>query len=674
MQPAEVPDAGAATPAEARGGAPAAPLPLPPPPPPRSSPAPAPAPPPPRSAASGNHLLNFRSYAGPPAGRGAAGAPPPSGRRRPPRARPAPYDRAAFVHSNFRFLVSDAILAEARYREDPDLPLDWDDICLVETLAAAPPTCPIALAPLSAADAPVITPCGHMFSAAAIAAHLAARGGAAAAAGPCPLCFAPVAARELRLAAVRLAAPPAAGEEAAFALLRRRRGSILPVAVGALAPATASGSAPPRCDPFSKFTAVADPSALWAEAGAALAATTARLRAEGGSEAPGELAAVAAATEALAARARAWTERRARALLERAEDAAAAGPGPECAGRAVAAAVRAAADDAAAAAARAAGRTAAAAALDAAFPALAVAASPPRAAGWPRGGGGAAPAPPAAALAPSSARQPTSAPAAAPATSSSAADDDDLFLFQLADGQPVFLHPLNARMLAAHHGSFAACPFTVAARVLELEAAAQDEGGRRRLRALAHLPLGARYSLAEVDLAPLLPPAALTPFAEELAARAARRAGRARKAAAAARREAAAEAAARRAAARTGISAAELRAMPLPGEAAPAAGAAAPADKGEEDGGDGFEAYDAVALGASPGARGVSFAAIARDGFGATGPALGGPEAAPGGAALLGAWGARPAAPAPPPPGDAGGTPRRSKKGLVLLSSTQRRY
>jgi hypothetical protein len=229
-------------------------------------------------------------------------------------------------------------------------------------------------------------------------------------------------------------------------------------------------------------------------------------------------------------------------------------------------------------------------------------------------------------------------------------------------------------MLAAHHGSFAACPFTVAARVLELEAAAQDEGGRRRLRALAHLPLGARYSLAEVDLAPLLPPAALTPFAEELAARAARRAGRARKAAAAARREAAAEAAARRAAARTGISAAELRAMPLPGEAAPAAGAAAPADKGEEDGGDGFEAYDAVALGASPGARGVSFAAIARDGFGATGPALGGPEAAPGGAALLGAWGARPAAPAPPPPGDAGGAPRRTKKGLVLLSSTQRRY
>jgi hypothetical protein len=669
MQPTEVPEAGAATPAEARGAAPAA---APPPAPPRSSPAPAPAPPPSRAAASGNHLLNFRSYAGPPPGRGAAGAPPPPGRRRPPRARPAPYDRAAFVHSNFRFLVSDAVLAEARYREDPDLPLDWDDICLVETLAAAPPTCPIALAPLSAADAPVITPCGHLFGAAAIAAHLTARGGAAAA-GPCPLCFAPVAARELRLAAVRLAAPPAVGEEAAFALLRRRRDSILPFAVGAPA-ATASGSAPPRCDQFSKFTAVADPSALWAEAGAALAAAAARLRAEGGSEAPGELAAVAAATEALAARARAWTERRARALLERAEDVAAAGPGPEDAGRAAAEAVRAAANAAAAAAARRAGRSAAAAALDAAFPALAVAASPPRAAGWPRGGDAAAPAPPppAAALAPSSAQQPTSAPAAAPAAAaSSSASADDLFLFQLADGQPVFLHPLNARMLAVHHGSFAACPSTVAARVLELEAAAQDEGVRRRLRALAHLPLCARFALAEVDLAPLLPPAALAPFAEELAARAARRAGRARKAAAAARREAAAEAAARRAAARTGISAAELRAMPLPGEAAPAASPVA-ADEDEDD--DGFEAYDAAALGTSPGALGVSFAAIARDGFGATGPALGGPEAAPGGAALLGAWGARPAAPAPPPPGDAGGTPRRSKKGLVLLSSTQRRY
>lgn len=52
---------------------------------------------------------------------------------------------------------------------------------------------------------------------------------------------------------------------------------------------------------------------------------------------------------------------------------------------------------------------------------------------------------------------------------------------------------------------------------------AQTDISRKRLRALSHLPLTGTFLLAEVALAPLLPPEALAPFAEELAARDKRR-------------------------------------------------------------------------------------------------------------------------------------------------------
>ncbi len=80
----------------------------------------------------------------------------------------------------------------------------------MEMLAPAPLRCPISL------DAPPlcaqITPCGHVFAFPAIMAHLAAHNNGAAArrAAPCPLCYAPVVARELRLVRVHLVAAPQA--------------------------------------------------------------------------------------------------------------------------------------------------------------------------------------------------------------------------------------------------------------------------------------------------------------------------------------------------------------------------------------------------------------------------------------------------------------------------------
>lgn len=117
---------------------------------------------------------------------------------------------------------------------------------------------------------------------------------------------------------------------------------------------------------------------------------------------------------------------------------------------------------------------------------------------------------------------------------------------------------------------------------------------------------------------------ALAPFADELAQREKRRVQRAKQEARRLRQERAAAAAAAAAAANTGLSAAELRAMPLP------AASLLPAAMGrqaEED-----AAVAAAAAGEGEGAPdeppptppqpGVSFARIARDGFAATGPSL----------------------------------------------------
>ena len=83
-------------------------------------------------------------------------------------------------------------------------------------LAPAPLRCPISL------DAPPlcaqITPCGHVFAFPAIMAHLAAHndGASVRRAAPCPLCYAPVVARELRLVRVHQVAPPQARTWALF--------------------------------------------------------------------------------------------------------------------------------------------------------------------------------------------------------------------------------------------------------------------------------------------------------------------------------------------------------------------------------------------------------------------------------------------------------------------------
>ena len=76
----------------------------------------------------------------------------------------------------------------------------------VEMLTAQEIKCPISL---EAPVCPQITPCGHVFAFPSILAHLMNHGGDnLRKSSPCPLCFQPIVARELRLVQIKVVTPP----------------------------------------------------------------------------------------------------------------------------------------------------------------------------------------------------------------------------------------------------------------------------------------------------------------------------------------------------------------------------------------------------------------------------------------------------------------------------------
>lgn len=88
-----------------------------------------------------------------------------------------------------------------QFDSDADRMFDWDDVILVDMRSSTPVQCPISLD--SPPVCPQITPCGHVFSFGSIMRHLMTHGGEQLRrSAPCPLCYQPLVARELRLVQV----------------------------------------------------------------------------------------------------------------------------------------------------------------------------------------------------------------------------------------------------------------------------------------------------------------------------------------------------------------------------------------------------------------------------------------------------------------------------------------
>uniref|UniRef100_A0A8D9AM76 E3 ubiquitin-protein ligase RNF10 n=1 Tax=Cacopsylla melanoneura TaxID=428564 RepID=A0A8D9AM76_9HEMI len=103
------------------------------------------------------------------------------------------------------------------------------------------------------------------------------------------------------------------------------------------------------------------------------------------------------------------------------------------------------------------------------------------------------------------------------------------YFYQASDGQQLFLHAVNVRMLEMTYGSLELCPPTITGRILEKETGSMTENLRRRLRYLQHLPVTCQFEVAEIDLKPpLISDDTMERYRDQLVSRERRRLKRAR--------------------------------------------------------------------------------------------------------------------------------------------------
>ncbi|KAI5120586.1 hypothetical protein M0805_002536 [Coniferiporia weirii] len=103
------------------------------------------------------------------------------------------------------------------------------------------------------------------------------------------------------------------------------------------------------------------------------------------------------------------------------------------------------------------------------------------------------------------------------------------YFYQATSGAPIFLHPLDIRILLAHFHSYAAFPDTIAVRVDASAEGSIDGELRRRCKYLAHMPESADVVFVEADLSAVVGEETLRTFEAPLRARRAKRRERVKK-------------------------------------------------------------------------------------------------------------------------------------------------
>ncbi|KAJ9579207.1 hypothetical protein L9F63_024688 [Diploptera punctata] len=101
--------------------------------------------------------------------------------------------------------------------------------------------------------------------------------------------------------------------------------------------------------------------------------------------------------------------------------------------------------------------------------------------------------------------------------------------YETADGQHIYLHALNVRMLEYYYGSLENCPSTLIGQIVEMESGSMTDDLRRRLRYLQHLPVTCQFEVAELQLKPpVVSKETMEHFKDQLEVRRRRRQRRAR--------------------------------------------------------------------------------------------------------------------------------------------------
>lgn len=111
-----------------------------------------------------------------------------------------------------------------------------------------------------------------------------------------------------------------------------------------------------------------------------------------------------------------------------------------------------------------------------------------------------------------------------------ASNPDSFYFYQSSDGQHLYLHSINIRMLQAMYGALEFAPKTIAGHIVQKESCSMTEELRKRLKYLQHLPITCQFDVVEIELkAPnIISDEVFSKFKDELAQRQRNRQQRAR--------------------------------------------------------------------------------------------------------------------------------------------------
>eukprot|EP01023_Acetabularia_acetabulum_P041408 TRINITY_DN4034_c0_g2_i19.p1 TRINITY_DN4034_c0_g2~~TRINITY_DN4034_c0_g2_i19.p1 ORF type:complete len:646 (-),score=104.18 TRINITY_DN4034_c0_g2_i19:99-2036(-) len=364
------------------------------------------------------------------------------------------YSKEQYIQANFKFYVSDCVDLE-KHSKDPDLAFVWEDVAWVEMMTDSELQCPISLE--SPPFCPQITPCGHLFSFPQIVHYLYLQDNSLKTPHPCPLCFTPLTARELRDVRIRTVQNATVGENMEFVLVRREKKKQMVEAVDEHNFYKSN---------FSKYVPISDATDIYVDTVKKLAESASQTIKEGGSEAIEEVPYLYSCVDVTAIKARCWTYRRAQLQInpqqivgsESAKDIAEINQRAD----AVETFVR------------------------QAFMKSDLHGTSEE---------------------PSNTHSlnyfphPTK-PAHHHKHTAQAQDTGSsyYYFYQCADGQQIFLLPLNAKCMLAQYGTWENCPRRVSGEVLQVEEKVQGEEERKRWKFLAHLPQSATFKFCEIKM------------------------------------------------------------------------------------------------------------------------------------------------------------------------------
>ncbi|KAJ3122065.1 RING finger protein 10 [Physocladia obscura] len=93
------------------------------------------------------------------------------------------------------------------------------------------------------------------------------------------------------------------------------------------------------------------------------------------------------------------------------------------------------------------------------------------------------------------------------------------FFYQSADGQHVYLHPLDIKILTHEFGGYEKFPDNLIGKILAVQESTMTEDLRKKCRYLSHIPLSCDVNFCEMDLSNLVSNDTLSVFQNELSQR-----------------------------------------------------------------------------------------------------------------------------------------------------------